>query len=264
MESSHLNSNSIDLLDMGRPRIGITKPHDGGRASYVAMWAAVALAGGQGVALSSGMNWRDADISGLVIGGGTDVFPEHYGENAIENARYDQGRDEMEMYWARRARNSSLPTLAICRGAQIMNVAAGGGLHQFLKNVYDDIDYPSTLIGQAFYRKLIMIEESSTLANIMKRHTARVNSIHKQAIAEVGEGLIVSAREANGVVQAVEDTSRDFYIGVQFHPEFLIYRREIRRIFEGLVEASRNYAEGRQKAASKSRVASFNQQMAKD
>lgn len=220
------------------PNIGITKPERGNNFAYVAIVAAIMACGGRPVRLTTGTSWRDAKLDGLVIGGGSDVFPPHYDQEAIEGARYDQGRDEMEMYWARKTRDNDIPTLAICRGAQVMNVANGGSLHQSLDKIYDDVDYPSTIPGQIFYRKTVKIEDGSLLARITGRSSARVNSIHKQAIARVGDGLKVTAYEKNGVVQAIEDDSRRFYLGVQFHPEFLTYQRHFKAIFKHLVKTA--------------------------
>ena len=73
-----------------------------------------------------------------------------------------------------------------------------------------------------------------------------VNAIHSQAIDRLGAGLTVSAREPNGVIQGIEDPSQPFWIGVQFHPEFLIYRAPFRRLFRALVEAA---ARARRRAA---------------
>lgn len=224
---------------MPRPRIGITKPESGNNFAYMAIVTAVIACGGHPVKLTTGMSWRETEVDGLIIGGGADVFPPHYDQEAVEGASYDRCRDEMEMYWARKTRDNDLPTLAICRGAQVMNVASGGTLHQSLDKIYADVDYPSTIPGQVFYRKTIKIEETSLLSNILGRSSARVNSIHKQAISRVGAGLKVTAYEKNGVVQAIEDPARRFYLGVQFHPEFLTYHRHFKAIFKRLVETAR-------------------------
>ncbi|MEH6696161.1 MAG: gamma-glutamyl-gamma-aminobutyrate hydrolase family protein [Hyphomonas sp.] len=221
------------------PIVGITKPEDDDNLAYAAIALAVRMAGGTPERLTSGMSWREAAVDALIIGGGSDIFPPHYDQEAIEGAHYDHGRDEMEMFWARTARDSNLPTLAICRGAQVMNVASGGTLHQALEGVYDDVDYPSTLPGHILYRKTIDTEDGSLIRDILGRATTRVNSIHKQAIAKPGKNLVVTARERNGVVQAIEDPRKAFYLGVQFHPEFLTYRGQFRRIFERLVAAAR-------------------------
>jgi len=225
--------------------IGITKPKTGDDLAYMAIRAAVYMAGGRSMKLSTGTSWRDANIDGLIIGGGADVFPPHYGQMAVEGAQYDEGRDEMEMYWARKARDSNLPSLAICRGAQLMNVAHGGTLHQDLCVVYENTDYPTTPLGHALFRKPISLKPHSRIADIVGRKKMRVNSIHKQAIDTLGDGLTASAVEDNGIIQAIEDDTKDFYLGVQFHPEFLIHRPTFRRIFKRFVTAANRSDYGR-------------------
>lgn len=225
---------------MTAPCIGITKPEHGDNAAYAAIKLAVRLAGGRAQKMAPGMSWRRHRIDGLILGGGSDVFPEFYDAEAVEDAQYDRGRDEMEMYWARKARENDLPVLGICRGAQLLNVAHGGTLHQDLSS-YDNADYPSSFLGHAFYRKKVEIEPGSLMHDIFGVGETRVNSIHKQAIDRPGKGLRVTAREANGVIQAVEDPARRFCLGVQFHPEFLLYRADSRRIFQRLVEEARNH-----------------------
>lgn len=221
-----------------RPLIGITKPERGDNLAYLCIKAAIYLAGGRSLRLTTGTSWRDAEIDGLIIGGGADVFPEHYGQMAIETAHYDHGRDEMEMYWARQARDRDLPTLAICRGAQLMNVASGGSLHHNLEDVYGPLDHPTRTVGKLFFRKVIDIKPESRLAKIFGATRLKVNSFHERSIADVGYGLKITAQEMNGIVQGIEDPDRKFYMGVQFHPEFLIYREKFLGIFKAVVEAA--------------------------
>ncbi|NHK28141.1 gamma-glutamyl-gamma-aminobutyrate hydrolase family protein [Parvularcula flava] len=224
---------------MGRPCIGITKPEKDDNAEYQAIRLAVTLAGGEAVKMSAGMRWRETPLDGLIVGGGSDIFPEIYDAEAIENATYDHGRDEMEMYWARRAREKNVPVLGICRGAQLLNVAHGGSLHHDLAGTYENAIYPTGFWSHAFFRKKINVEEGSLLADILGTRHTQVNSLHRKAIDRVGDGLRVTAREENGIVQAIEDPSRRFYLGVQFHPEFLIYRSRFMNLFRRLVEAAR-------------------------
>lgn len=151
---------------------------------------------------------------------------------------YDHDRDEMEMYWLRKAENEGLPVLGICRGAQLMNVAGGGKLHLDVSKAYEKADYPASWLSHIFYRKKITIQNGSLLHKILGRTIVRVNSIHKQSIAEIAPGLIVTAKEDNGVIQAIEKPGHNFYLGVQFHPEFLIYKRIFRKLFKKLVGQS--------------------------
>ncbi len=226
---------------MNRVRIGITAPVSRDQWAYRALHFAVWLCGGQPVKITTGMSWQATKVHGLIIGGGDDIFPPFYDQKAITKAQYDKDRDEMEMYWSRKARHCDIPVLAICRGAQIMNVAAGGDLYQSLTDHFEDAEYPTSNWRRAVFRKPIHINPGSLLAKILGVTKIHVNSIHTQAIAGLGKALKITAQEPNGIVQAIEDPSKPFCLGVQFHPEFLIYRRPFRQMFTALVQAARAY-----------------------
>ncbi len=221
-----------------KPVIGITKPTRGDNLAYAAIWLAVRRAGGEPLRLTAIRPHTDKWISGLVLGGGSDVFPELYDGQPHPSAQYDRERDRMEKFWAQRARDERLPVLGICRGAQLLNVVNGGTLHANIAEVYKDVVYPSTLPGHMFYRKMIEIASGSLLGRIIGEPTRKVNSIHKQAVDQVGERPAVPARANNGLIQAIEDPDCDYYLGVQFHPEFLLYRKGDQAIFDALVEAA--------------------------
>jgi len=108
-----------------------------------------------------------------------------------------------------------------------------------IAKVYENAEYPTSFLANVFFRKSIKVTEDSLLHRLVGQNRTRVNSIHKQAIDKVGEDLSISAKEDNGVVQAIEDTNRPFHLGVQFHPEILIHRRPMRRIFTTLIETAR-------------------------
>jgi gamma-glutamyl-gamma-aminobutyrate hydrolase PuuD len=143
----------------------------------------------------------------------------------------------MEASWAMAARRHGLPVLGVCRGAQMLNVLAGGTLHGDLSEF--EVRRHKNSVVRFFERYPIKIRRKSKLAartECADRMT--VNAIHSQAIDRLGAGLTVSAREPNGVIQAIEDASKPFWMGVQFHPEFLVYRAPFRRLFKSLVEAA--------------------------
>jgi putative glutamine amidotransferase len=217
--------------------IGITKPDYEGNFAYAFIWLSVWLAGGKPLKITP-QNAKDViGVQGLILGGGKDVFPALFQDKPEpkKNYAYDHERDEMEIYWLRKAENEGLPVLGICRGAQLMNVAGGGKLHPDVSKAYEKANYPASWLSYIFYRKKIKIQSGSLLHKILGRTIVHVNSIHKQSIAEIAPGLIVTASEDNGVVQAIEKPDYDFYLGVQFHPEFLIYRRIFRELFKKLV-----------------------------
>jgi putative glutamine amidotransferase len=131
-----------------------------------------------------------------------------------------------------------MPVMAICRGAQLLNVIQGGSVHHKLTDIYENADYTQNVLAYNFFRKKIHIFEGSLLRKITGKREIMVNSIHKRAIDKVGAGMVVTARETNGVIQAIEHPGLRFYMGVQFHPERLIYRRVFRKMFRCFVQAA--------------------------
>lgn len=220
-----------------RPVIGVTKPDDGDELAFMAMTMAVRLAGGEPRKLTASAPGDPRTVDGLIFGGGSDVYPGRYAGVVRDGVVYDEARDEMEASWASAAAEQNIPVLAVCRGAQMLNVSRGGDLLDDLKHLPQD-DYPSSTLERVFFRKEIELEPASLIAETIGGTALNVNSIHSQAINRLGEGLRVTARDANGVVQAVEDPHLDFCIGVQFHPEFLIHRSAFRRLFRALVAAA--------------------------
>lgn len=219
-----------------RPTIGVTRPSVGDLLSYLAIALAIRLAGGRPVRVSAG-GWENVALDGLVLSGGSDVYPGRFKIRPKLGYRYDHPREQMELALLERALAEDLPVLGICRGAQLMNVAAGGTLHMDVAKRFHPTPYPRHWLRQLHFRKQISITPGSRLHAILGREQLWVNSIHSQAVDQLGQGLTVSAREANGVAQAIERTDQAFCIGVQFHPELLLHRRPFRRLFEALVLA---------------------------
>lgn len=227
-----------------RPIIGITKPERGDTLAFLAMKFAVWLAGGDPVKVTARAPRDPHTIDGLIFGGGSDVYPKRYQGQPKQGYRYDLARGDMEASWALAARRHGLPVLGVCRGAQMLNVLAGGTLHPDLSDF--KLERHKNPIVRFFERYPIGIRHKSKLAE----HThcpkrMNVNAIHSQAIDRLGAGMTVSAREPSGVIQAIEDQSKPFWLGVQFHPEFLIYRAPFRRLFRALVKSSAARAEQR-------------------
>jgi gamma-glutamyl-gamma-aminobutyrate hydrolase PuuD/predicted ATP-grasp superfamily ATP-dependent carboligase len=224
--------------DLGRPTIGVTLPERGDVLHWLALKFAIRLAGGHAVKLTAQAPRDPRTIDGLVFGGGSDVYPRTYEAQPKPGYRYDLARGDMEASWALAARRHDLPVLGICRGAQMLNVLAGGALHADLSNFAGAHLNPSPW-RKLTHRESLKLRANSRLRQVIEQGRLRVNLIHQQAIDRLGVGLTVAARQDNGVIQAVEDGARKFWIGVQYHPELMVYRAAHRRLFRGLVQAAR-------------------------
>ena len=180
-------------------------------------------------------------LDGLIITGGKDVDPARYGQEphpTTDPPRRD--RDAWEDALLTAAIDRGLPFLGICRGAQVLNVARGGTLIQHLPDVIGSTRYNAG--GGVFTVNAVEVEPGSRLECLIG-DAAAVKSYHHQAIDELGEGLTVTARSDDGVVQAVELAGVPFGVAVQWHPEE--DAAEDARLFGGLVDAAREYRAAR-------------------
>jgi putative glutamine amidotransferase len=154
-------------------------------------------------------------IDGLLLVGGTDVDPASYGEEPDPATKHTTpARDEFELALARRALEIDLPLLGVCRGMQVMNVAAGGTLVQDLDNVEMHRHTPG-----AFGDHDVELEPGSLAERAAGQPRSAVKSHHHQGVGRLGEGLVVSGRAEDGEVEAVEMPERRFALGVLWHPE---------------------------------------------
>ncbi|WP_299046433.1 gamma-glutamyl-gamma-aminobutyrate hydrolase family protein [uncultured Tateyamaria sp.] len=226
---------------MTRPCIAITTSTRSGWRIFPLVNLNLWLAGGRGVRWGAG---RPADldrVDGLIIGGGDDISPELYDGDVRLSARIDAARDALERRLADEALGRNIPVLGICRGAQMLNVALGGTLHQDAWDIYPDADFVKTILP----RRAVRVVPDSHLARHAGTAPMQVNALHTQAVDTLGRGLRVCARDTAGMVQGVERVRDPFALGVQWHPEHLFYARRQRRIFRALVVAARAYARGR-------------------
>lgn len=222
-----------------RPRIAVTEPDSGARLSWLCIAATIWCVGGVPLrATAQNPRYREP-IDGLILAGGTDIDPARYHGIPKKDYRYDRPRDALELAWLDRAERNGLPVLGICRGAQLINIARGGDLHIDISKVYEKTNYPNGTLARIFYRKRVRIEDDSLLRQLVGEEYSRINSMHTQAINRLGHGLKVAAQEANSIVQAVEDRTKPMFMGVQFHPEYMVYARRYRNLFRELVRAAK-------------------------
>jgi len=184
---------------------------------------AVRRAGGIPVILPPGDSQAELlfeRLDGLLLSGGGDIDPECYGAVERHEAIYgtDADRDTQELLLVNLAVERGLPTLAICRGNQIVNIACGGTLHQHLPNVVGD-EIKHRLPPHNPTEHPVVLESGSKLARLLGSTEFVAPTWHHQAIAEVGEGLVVVAHAKDGTIEAVEMPDHPWLFSVQWHPE---------------------------------------------
>ncbi len=232
---------------MTRILIGVTGPDSRLPLAWWCTRLAVSLAGGRACHLTPTRPRPPGPLAGVIIGGGDDIEPELYAGLDDGKAKRDPARDRFEMQVLREALAEGLPVLGICRGAQLLNVVLGGSLHQDLRKIRVHTSNRRTVLP----RKTVIVEPESVLHRIAGGERYKVNSLHHQAIDRLGRGLRVTARDLDGIVQAVEDSGQPFLKGLQWHPEYLIYQARQRRIFRALVAAARKRLAARERAATR-------------
>jgi putative glutamine amidotransferase len=188
-------------------------------------------------------------LDGLILTGGKDVDPDRYGAPPHPTTdEPDRVRDAWEFALLGAALSRRMPVLGICRGAQVLNVALGGTLVQHLPDVLGHTHHQR---GNAVFGTSAVRTEPGTRVAGLIGTSSDAQCYHHQAIDRLGDGLIVSARDGDGVVEAVEIPGETFTVGVQWHPE---ERLDDLRLFAGVVAAARDYATGKPAAAGRSRV----------
>ena len=214
-----------------KPLIGIAPGYSGAMSSTVSRsyTDAVSRAGGIPLILPQVDDPAAAEevlsrLDGIVLTGGVDIDPIHYGETVLnESVEIDSHRDAIDMLYARAALAKKLPILAICRGEQLLNVVLGGSLYQ---------DLPTQKPSAIAHRQKeefnlpsheIIVAKGSLLHDIMKKDTLRVNSAHHQAVKAPSDKVKVTAYAPDGVVEAYQSAIKGQWIlAVQFHPEAMV------------------------------------------
>lgn len=245
--------------------IAVTGPDRGGLIAWLMTAWAVRRCGGRAIRITPGKSCDNAQLHGLIIGGGTDVEPFHYGEvvpgaapDASDqrgsildwaiglvlslfrvlfatgsNQDYDPDRDNLETHLIKYALYNDLPVLGICRGAQLMNVVLGGTLHQSIEHFYSE---ETSNVRSILPRKRVTLAPESRLRQILQTQSCVVNALHDQSINKLGDGITISATEGTGVIQAIECRGHSYFVGVQWHPEYMPQSRIQQNLFRDLVQ----------------------------
>lgn len=263
-----------------RPLVLVTGPDRGGYPAWLLTAANLWLAGARPKRWTPSLAAKKPTphFDGLVLGGGADVDPQLYGQSLFRDMSYvhrgphpekrywifalvsalvyllrrllsvarvsgflDRERDAMELTLLEKAWQTQVPVLGICRGAQLINVFFRGSLHQDISGFYTE--YPQ--YRTAFPRKVVRIHSSSRLFEILRMERCLVNALHNQSVAHPAEGLEAVAWEGNGIIQAIEPKDKSIkMLGVQWHPEYLLQKKEQRSIFRWLVNAAAAFPRG--------------------
>lgn len=260
-----------------KPVIAVTGPDAGGSVAWWFTRFAIKRAGGIPIRLSP------SDIAGdngkkfhaLILGGGADINPDHYGQERLKRPYRDEDRrtllrigldylvafftyllrrslglreanqldlkrDDFEISLLRHSIERHIPVLGICRGAQLINVFFGGSLHQTLQPFYSE----DPEIYSVLPRKKICIEDQSVLKRLFGRSEIRVNALHKQAADRIGRDIRVTGRDVFGLAQALEHQRASFVLGVQWHPEYMPQSQIQQKLFAELVKVAGNNGQG--------------------
>ncbi|HWP72186.1 MAG TPA: gamma-glutamyl-gamma-aminobutyrate hydrolase family protein [Gemmatimonadaceae bacterium] len=182
--------------------------------------------------------------AGIMIPGGVDMDPGTYGEAPHERlGRVDPARDRVELQLTRWAIEDRKPLLGLCRGLQVINVAAGGTLYQDLDAQLDGAirhDYfPTYGFDRDYVSHDVAVAPASRLRSLVEIDQLPVNSMHHQGVKRLGAGLVACAHAADGLIEAVESVNGHWMVGVQWHPEvFEADDPHTRELFRGFVRAA--------------------------
>jgi putative glutamine amidotransferase len=183
-------------------------------------------------------------LDGVFLPGGVDLDPSAYDEPVDGCGRTDPARDEIELTLTRWALEDKKPLLAVCRGIQVVNVAAGGTVHQDLATQLPGAIKHDYFPKPGLYSRDLLVHDveltqGSRLCSLPEGSTIRVNSMHHQGIKQLGQGLRPSAYAPDGLVEGIESPNGHFLLGVQWHPEALALQdHRMNRLFTAFVEAA--------------------------
>ena len=182
-----------------------------------------------------------AKLDALLLSGGHDVSPLNYGEEPLQGlGDVFPERDQFDFALLKAAEEKQIPIFCICRGIQILNVYRGGTLYQDLKYDENCTIKHSQNQTPSLGTHTVDIEFESKLASAIGRSTWITNSHHHQTCRNIGESLVVTGRAKDGTVEALEDTSRPWFVATQFHPEMMHVKDvHAKALFKAFVDATK-------------------------
>jgi putative glutamine amidotransferase len=230
---------------VSRPLVGLTIGPENAESRYLRLRgtypAAIEAAGGVPVLIpplfgADALRELLQRLDALVFPGGVDVDPAFYEEAQLPETKVNPDLDRLELAVAHWAAANSVPTLGICRGQQLLNVALGGSLIQHLEGHKQDGARSAPHHG-------LRVDPASRLATILGAPEVQVNSHHHQAVKRLGRCLRAVAWAPDGTIEALESTEHPWLVAVQFHPEDMVPAHlPSQRLFEALIEAARTPA----------------------
>ncbi|WP_366922918.1 gamma-glutamyl-gamma-aminobutyrate hydrolase family protein [Metallumcola ferriviriculae] len=228
-----------------KPIIGITCSEEDELGRYYLSYhyvLAVEHAGGTPLLLPSAgksVNSFVHLLDGLLLSGGVDVDPVFFGEEPLPGmGEMTPRRDSFEISLTKEFLLLDKPLLAVCRGIQVLNIAAGGNIFQDIYSQYSDAIQHSQRAARHFPSHAVTISPDTILKDIILADKIRVNSFHHQAVRKIAPQFTICAQAGDGIVEAIESEKNTFVVGVQWHPECMWQNDEnSRRLFAAFVEA---------------------------
>lgn len=228
-----------------KPILGITVAHcteelkTFPREFYV---ESIRKAGGQPLLIPPVQTQEEAQevlnlLDGVIFTGGGDIAPVFLGEQPKRGiGGCIPERDQGELLLAWHALQSDLPVLGICRGIQVLAVAAGGSIYQDIRSECPQtLEHSQTAPREYMWHEVEVLD--SRLKEILGIGKIQVNSLHHQAVSKVPEGFIQNAVAPDGIIEGIEKIGAKFCMGVQWHPETLRTEEHSRKLFEGFVKS---------------------------
>ena len=212
---------------------------------------AIVESGGIPIVIPNLENTEDIDeyidmLDGIIFTGGEDIAPQYFNEEPVrEVTEISTNRDLTELALFKGAYDKGIPIFGVCRGLQLINVALGGSLYQDIYSQVAGVHGHTCQINLKEGYHLINISEGTVIYDIFDTEKLLVNSLHHQAIRDLGHNLKVTATASDGIIEAIETTNNNFVLGLQFHPETMAMKyKEFLRPFKYFIEQCNEKAVG--------------------